>query len=171
MNNGLGKEAKLTQSLLKELFSYDYETGQLIRAKTINYAAKKGDIPSCIDNRGYGRIKIGGLPYRTHRLIWLYINGEFPRYGIDHIDNNKLNNRIGNLRDVPQSINNKNASIRKDNKSGYAGVSIYKGSKWRSIINVDGEAISLGVFTSLEEAAKARSEAEVKYWNPIINNN
>lgn len=164
MKNGTTKESLLTQELVKKLFNYDRDTGVLSRNKTVAYNAKEGDIVGTVDNRGYGRVKIKGLPYRTHRIAWLYEYGVFPTHGLDHINNDKLDNRICNLRDVPQLINNQNASLRKDNTSGCPGLKKTVSGKWAAHINVDGNDIYLGTFCDKAEAVATRRAAETKYW-------
>lgn len=84
---------------------------------------------------------------------------------IDHIDRNKLNNTIENLRGATKQENAYNSKLSSNNTSGVTGVSFSKcKSKWRSYINVDHKQIFLGYFTDINDAIKVRLKAEIKYF-------
>lgn len=97
------------ENYIKEHFHYDYETGLLSRDD------RKGGLGS-LDTDGYIILKIKGKQFKYHRVVWLLCNGEFPQKELDHIDRNKLNNRIENLREVDSWQNNLNKEpiINKD---------------------------------------------------------
>lgn len=83
---------------------------------------------------------------------------------IDHIDHDRSNNKKENLRTVTVKENNKNASIRSDNKSGICGVSFRKRrNKWVAQIRVSGKNKTLGWFSNIEDAKSARYRAEKEY--------
>jgi len=83
-----------------------------------------------------------------------------PSLQVDHADRDKKNNRRNNLRPCTLSQNQSNKLVHRNNKSGYKGVSLHSQSdKWRAIINHNKKKISLGLFFSKEEAAKAYDEA------------
>ena len=150
MNNEI-----LTQSRLKELLHYDGEN-LIWRVRPAQHV-KVGDFAGCVNPCGYITIKVDKKSYQGHRLIWLYIHGSFPVNGIDHINGNKLNNRIQNLRDVSPKTNRKNSKISSTNTSGITGVSWSKKSgKWQSQIDVDGVKIWLGYFDCKYRAASVR---------------
>jgi hypothetical protein len=112
----------------------------------------------------YEKIKVDGKVYKSHRLAWFYVNGKFPDGEIDHINGNTLDNRICNLRDVSSEGNCRNRTKRADNKSGVTGVLWYPPSgKWQAAIVHNKKKIHLGYFVDIEDAKKARKEAEVKY--------
>lgn len=93
-------------------------------------------------------------------------------YGIDHINNNKFDNRKSNLRKVTASQNNMNKRLRQDSTSGYTGV--YWGkqhNKWMAKIVVCGKQIHLGFFDNFEDAVKARKQAENKYFGEFSYDN
>lgn len=99
----------------------------------------------------------------AHRVIWALHHKSFPLLWLDHIDGNRENNDISNLREVSYKDNNKNSAIRKDNKTGYTGVTL-KGTKYVATIkNLEGRQLQLGSFSSLEEAVDARVIAENTY--------
>ena len=117
-----------------------------------------------IGSNGYRQIKVNRKIYFAHRLIWLYFHGVWPRHQIDHIDHDRLNNRIENLREATRPENGRNKSTYKNNSSGVVGISWHKPSKkWQAQIRVNGKQIHLGNFKSKEEAARARKEAERRY--------
>ena len=148
-----------------EQFRYDAKTGQLIRRKTTAPNAVKGDAIYRRNGRGYVLTTIDGESYRVHRLIWKIHHGEPRRdMSIDHIDGDKENNRIENLRLVKQAENLLNASMRSDNKSGCVGVYWEKRrKKWCARITRKNRDIWLGAFKTKEEAIKSRKLAEIKY--------
>lgn len=89
----------ISRERLKELFSYDPETGVFLHLVG-NRRIKRGASAVGITSRGYARVYILGRSYCAHRLAWLYVYGRWPLEELDHIDRNKLNNRIDNLREV-----------------------------------------------------------------------
>lgn len=113
----------------------------------------------------------GGYAYRVKTVqgkskkVWLhrFIANTPEGLYTDHINGNRLDCRKENLRICTYAQNNKNASIRKDNKSGYRGVYWEKGvKKWRAVINADAKRICLGFYESAKEAAKAYNESAKK---------
>ena len=150
----------ITQARLHELLSYDPETGvmrwRVDRART----AKAGQIAGTRNDRGYISIAIDRKVYRAHRLAWLYIHGKWPNYEVDHIDGDRTNNRIKNLRDVKKSVNLQNQRhASANNKSGFLGV-CKRGNYWRAEICVNGKTRFLGSFATPEEAHQAYVNAK-----------
>lgn len=149
---------------LHQLLSYDPETGLFTWKESPTPSTKKGDKAGYKNNRGYLIIGLKWKRYSGHRLAWLMHYGENPDGEIDHINQNKLDNRIANLRVVEHAINSRNTPKRKRNKSGFTGVAWHKHNKrWNAYIRVDGKMHHLGSFTSLQDAVSARSEAEIKF--------
>ena len=109
-------------------------------------------------NNGYREIGIKNIRYLAHRLAWLYVHGEWPQHQIDHIDGDKLNNLIANLRLATNSQNGANRGAPADNTSGYKGVSRAK-QRWRAVISVKGRYRHLGTFGTAEEAYAAYCKA------------
>lgn len=144
---------KLTQERLKELLSYDPDTGEFFR---------DGKLVGSNNGNGYKRITINGHKYYSHRLAWFYVYGYLPEHGIDHINRIKDDNQISNLREVSQSCNIRNANGRSNSTSGIKGV--HKNhSNWVAQITVGSKTFHLGTFSTLFAAAKARVAAEEKY--------
>jgi len=154
----------LAQNELKKALHYNPETGLFTRIKSSSNNSKKTGENYTRNDEGYIRIFVCGKLYYAHRLAWLYMYGVFPKHQIDHINHIKDDNRLINLRKATSRENKKNAPLRKDNKSGVVGVCIHKPTqKWSAEIKVNGEKVYLGLFEHIEDAAKIRKEAEIKY--------
>jgi len=114
-----------------------------------------------IDDKGYRRILFrfdGGKPFRirTHQLAWFIVMGNLVAGEVDHIDQDKLNNRIDNLRDVPKGINQRNSKLNSNNTSGISGVVWHKQTKrWCSQSTVNGKRHHIGLFDDIKVAALA----------------
>ena len=159
---------ELTQQHLKELLHYDKETGIFTWKISRCNSIKIGDEAGNKHNAGYLIIGISILSvpkrYLSHRLAWLYVYGEFPKEHIDHVNHDRKDNRIDNLREATQKHNCRNASKYKTNKSGINGVNWHKRvKKWRAEIKVNGKKIHLGYSTDKNEAICARLHANKLY--------
>lgn len=113
---------------------------------------------------GYVFVSLEGRHWRAHRLVWLYVIGRDPEGEIDHINGDRSDNRIVNLRDVSREVNAKNLSKGCTNTSGVVGVSwVTRKEKWRAYITASYKQVHLGYFGSLLDAVSARKSAEVNY--------
>jgi hypothetical protein len=134
--------------------SYDKETGVFIHVMK-KRGTKQGTEAGTIDKDGYRLITINKQIYRAHRLAWFLSNGSWPVGVIDHINGNRLDNRIGNLRDVHPSVNQENRRTpQKNNTSGFLGVRPHR-NKWQALVSTGGKSIVIGTFTSRELAHEA----------------
>lgn len=113
----------------------------------------------------YSRIIMKRKNLLAHRVAWVFITGSYPTGEIDHINGDNHDNRACNLRDVPDKVNKRNLPIRASNKSGVCGVyQIKTTGKWcAQIRDNDGNNLHLGVFSTLQEAAFTRKEAERRF--------
>ena len=146
----------LTQAELKELLSYDADTGQFTRLMSATRTDRIGKIAGKNRPDGYREIKINGKEYYAHRLAWLYVHGEWPADQIDHINGVRSDNRIDNLRLASKKQNMENRKQQINNKSGYRGVYWHTTSgKWRARVKHHGKHYESGSFDVLEEAAAA----------------
>lgn len=119
---------------------------------------------TCIIANGYRTGNIFAHDYYAHRVLWLLYTGDWPVDQIDHIDGNRINNSIINLRMVSNVENHKNMKMNKRNTSGVHGVFWAKhAGKWRASIKIDDYNKHLGYFESIEDAAIARKSAEIEY--------
>lgn len=119
-------------------------------------------VPKSITAYGYLQMNFNGRPFAVHRLIFLYMNGMFPKEDVDHINGDRLDNRFENLRLVSRQDNLRNQGLRSDNTTGHMGVSYDKSRKqFHAYIGVGkGERRSLGYHTTLEKAVEIRNLAE-----------
>jgi len=152
----------ITQNELRKLFYYDKKMGNLIWRLSLNRGVKPGNIAGSMNKKtGYLRITIRGKGYMAHRLVWLWHYGSWPKDQIDHINRNKAENKIENLRDVDTSTNHFNIDLRKNNKSGVTGVHWYQiTKKWCAMIKINNKGKNLGYFGNIFDAACARKSAE-----------
>lgn len=155
---------KLTADKLKQLLSYNPETGVFIWLVRPNKSILAGTVAGCVEKRiGYCTIGIEGKVYKAHRLAWLHVYGDWPDGLIDHINGQKSDNRIANLRVVSASGNSQN--VRKPNrrnKSGFMGVIFFQ-NKWRATMSYKGKTKWLGDYNTPEEAHQVYLEAKRKY--------
>jgi hypothetical protein len=164
------EKAKLTQDHLKSLLNYDPDTGEFTWLVTRGKATV-GANAGAVNTHGYLQMCINQKLYRCHRLAWLYVYGEFPEKGIDHINGIKTDNRISNLRQANQAENMQNMSICKSNKSGFLGVYFDKDrKKYRARIGIARKEKYLGLYDTAELAFEAYKEAKRKLhsFNPEV---
>ena len=154
----------LTQERVKELFSYNETTGYFTRLTSVKGRySSAGSIAGCIEQNGYRSISIDNKRIKAHKLVFLYTQGVIPAM-VDHIDGNKDNNSLSNLRIVTADQNQKNRKLGCNNISGISGVRwLSKSRKWQADIRVNNQFIYLGRWENKEAAIQARKEAELKY--------
>jgi HNH endonuclease/AP2 domain len=159
---------QLSQEKLKELFSYDPETGKF-ESNQKSGKRRKG----FLHPKGYVMYGIEKKAYLAHRLAWLYVYGEMPSLYIDHINRVKNDNRISNLRLVNHAENGQNRNVSITSKSKVKGVYWNKNSKkWLAYITFQKKKRYLGGFDSLEDAKAAygNEAARIHKYNPIATN-
>ena len=163
----------LSAERLRELFSYNPLTGELIRLKSCNHGPV-GSVAGCLDtSKGYIKVGVDGGVYRAHRLIWLHIHGHWPEDELDHINGDRSDNRICNLRPATRTENSQNRTVNANNVSGYPGVSFHKSSGWwRSSVNAAGLGRLVGYFKTPEEAYEAykKGKAALHAFCPTVRN-
>lgn len=170
--------AKPTFADLWELLNYDFETGKLWwKRRDIKWSPSRqennrwntmwADREAFRHSCPVNRYKVGALlgkSYKAHHLIWVMCYGYWPTKEIDHIDGDRTNNRLTNLREVTLAENMKNQSIYSSNTSGMQGVTFKKSmNKWSVRANKDGKRLHLGYYTSFDEAVRVRKQAEIEY--------
>lgn len=153
----------LTAERLRELLSYDPETGVFRRLISTSSNAMAGDIAGGMNAGGYVRIGIDGISHRAHRLAWLYMHGEWPDAQVDHRNRVRSDTRFDNLRKATNAQNQQNRGMARTNTSGRIGVhwSVRVG-KWRARIRLSGCRRELGFFDDIADAAAAYAEAKAK---------
>tara|TARA_R100001369_G_C3214878_1_gene148791 strand:+ start:42 stop:539 length:498 start_codon:yes stop_codon:yes gene_type:complete len=155
----------LTVDLLNELFTYDRETGKLYW-KSARQGVTVGKEAGALDKEGYSILRINYKRYRTHRVVFLMHKGYLPVV-LDHIDGDRANNRLDNLRPASLSQNQYNRKLNKNNKSGFKGVSYNSRSKmFYASIRHQTQRIFLGSYNTPEEAdAVVRAAREELHGN------
>lgn len=155
---------------LRKRLRYEPETGKLFwldyegmpNSWKARWAGKEAF--TCLDVLGYRVGSIDNVSFYAHRVAYAIHHGEWPDNQIDHINGVKKDNRISNLRAVTNQENQKNRSMKINNKSGVTGVFWHKAAgKWTAQIRVDYRCKHLGLFDTIEEATAARKEASAKY--------
>ena len=135
--------------LLHELF--EYRDGKLYNKIARNSRTKIGNVSGSYSSR-YALVTINGVPWQISRVIFMMHHNYLPKY-VDHINGNKHDNRIENLRAATPHQNQCNHPLQSKNKSGVKGVSwIKKYQKWYACIRVNGKTKNLGMFDNLELA-------------------
>ena len=149
----------ITQAELRSCFLYDENTGIFLRIQKTG----KLKIAGSVNSVGYRSIGFKSKDFLAHRLAWLYVYGELPSCDIDHIDENKTNNAISNLRLATRSENMQNvAKANKNNAQGFRGVYLNKRTgRYMAAIWVNGKSKHLGYFDTIGQALEARKLGEV----------
>ena len=159
----------LTFEEANELFRYEPSSGKLFwKKRTARRVKVGGEAGTLCRNGGYRMVFINRKGYLVHRIAILLATGECdPSREVDHIDHDRGNNRLDNLRIVDRINNMRNMGLIKTNKTGVIGVSLrYTRTgklRYSANIMVNYKSINLGIFDTIEEAAAAREEANIKY--------
>lgn len=154
---------RMTQE--EALHHFEYRDGVLIYKNRVLRSNKIsiGDKVGWERPEGYLKFNFKGKSHYAHRVIYLMHHGVYP-YEVDHIDGDKRNNRIENLRAACRSENASNVKMWSSNKSGYKGVFWNtQAGKWQAKITVNRIAKHLGFYADLLNAAKAYENASIKY--------
>lgn len=154
----------ISHERLIELVNYDCETGLFTRKKSVGRSFA-GRVLGYTKNNGYIAFTLDSKKYFAHRLAWLYVHKKLPEHDIDHIDGNRSNNKIKNLRDIPRSSNLENsAKAKSSNKStGLIGAYLHKKTgKFTSRIQVDKKDNYLGSYDTAQLAHEAYMNAKKK---------
>ena len=179
----MDKETKvsemLTQEHIKELFEYD--AGKLIWKKRpdTHFATKRacktwnsrfaGTTAGRHRPDGYCVTRVGQRIYKNHRIVFMLYHGYFPKQ-IDHINGDRADNRIENLRAADNATNQRNKGVRCDSKSGVKNVRWHgRTSKWQVRMSADGVKYSCGYYDTIEEASRAADQFRIKYHKEYAN--
>ena len=139
----------------KRLFTYDADTGLFIRRVRSGMKGKVGLVAGKAD-QGYVRLRVLGKSFAAHRLAWAWETGAEPSGQIDHINGDRSDNRVENLRDVDAKTNQENLRRAKaDNALGVLGVRLRPTGRYEARLRVDGKPIQIGTFLSSEDAHAA----------------
>jgi hypothetical protein len=161
--------------MLRKLLRYDPNSGKLywlVRARDMfandracsvwNARYAGNEAFTCLNAYGYYHGRIFRSAYYAHRIAWALATGWSPVAEIDHINGDRSDNRLINLREVSHALNARNAFMRLHNTSGHNGVVWHKaGQKWLARIRIDGVEHHLGSFSCIEDAIAARKSAQI----------
>ena len=157
----------MLQKRLKELLLYNPDTGVFTRRISTNRNNKAGEVVGHLRVDGYTILSVESRNYLAHRLAWIYIHGVEPSDQIDHINHNRSDNRLANIREVSRLENSRNRSCYaySSKKGGpIMGVRWDKGrGRWYSRIKIGGITKHLGRHKDLFSAICARKSAEIKH--------
>jgi hypothetical protein len=156
-----GGYMEITQQFLHELF--EYRDGHLFwKVDRKNNKIKGTQASRLKKSNGYQEVTINKKKHYAHRLIFMMFNGYWPEQ-IDHIDGNRSNNLISNLREATNAQNNRNTKLRATNTSGYKGVYMSKQSgRFIARITVNYKNVHLGCYKTIEEASQSYKKAALE---------
>lgn len=161
-------------AVLRQVLKCDPETGRLFwlprprhffrrdrdhRKWNTRYAGAEAF--TTINAGGYRVAAIFDQKFYGHRVVFAFANGRWPVGEIDHIDGDRTNNKISNLREASSLDNSRNSACRAGRS--HPGIRQHANGRWRVGIGVAGRKIHLGYFNSYAHALATRKAAEEKY--------
>ncbi len=139
----------------------EYRDGSLYWVDPPHKCLKVGTPVGSLSSNGYVKTNTKGKDILLHRAIFFAHHGYLPEF-IDHINGDKADNRIENLRPATKAENTQNSKKQNRNTSGYKNVHFHK-SKWRVMLTIDGAQKTIGRFDDVELADLVAQEARNKY--------
>ena|SRR5438105_9984711 len=160
-------KSRLTAQRLRELLDYAPETG-LFYWRVRRGCAGAGRQAGSLHTVGYRVIRVDGVTHLAHRLAWLHVHGDHPIAEIDHVNGNRMDNRITNLRQCSRGQNARNVTTR--NACGFKGI-YHRRSRWHAQISVNGRRTYLGSYENAEQAAAAYDSAARLHYDEFARTN
>ena len=149
---------------------FEYKDGELYWKIDKGANAKAGSLASSNAGDGYKKVVLNGKAHKVHHIVYELHHGYRPEQ-IDHINGNRADNRIENLRPATNQQNQYNAKLRSDNKSGIKGVSWHKTTnKWMVSLRVDGKQKHFGLYFDIDYAKFVADAMRHKYHKEFANN-
>ena len=146
--------SNLDSTRLREVLDYCPQTG-VFTWRLNRQNVKAGNVAGTITPRGYCRISVLGRGYAAHRLAWLWVHGVWPSGQIDHINGQRADNRLPNLRDVSAATDSQNQR-HPQGDNPFLGVSLVRNkNRWIARMRLDGEQRYIGCYATPEEARAA----------------
>lgn len=146
---------------VRALLSYDAVTG-IFHWSVDRCNIKAGTKTGCLAANGYLYIRLDKKLHSAHRLAWLHHYGEWPSEQVDHINGDRTDNRISNLRACSNQQNQQNRrKAQSTSSTGVIGVSPgAKAGRYRAVIKKNRKLIALGTFDSIQDASDAYLSAK-----------
>lgn len=149
----------INQHDLHDLLDYDPESG-LFRWRKKRWRSAAGSVAGCRHVGGYIKIVVKQHRLLAHRMAWLYVHGVWPPEEIDHIDGNRANNAISNLRLASRAENQCNTGVPRNNTTGHKGIKFdARRGMWSAEIQYRRTRKWLGHFKSAEDASASYQAA------------
>jgi hypothetical protein len=150
--------------IVRALLAYDPDTGIFIWKVARSGSARPGTRAGFIHRTGYRIIDVLSQQCLAHRLAWLLVHGEPPASHVDHVNRDRDDNRIANLRLATNSQNRANSGLSRNNTTGFKGVSVQPRCPqhpYIAAIRHQGRDHFLGHFATAREAGDAYAEAQL----------
>lgn len=161
--------ANITIEYVRSILDYDPGTGIFVWKPRPENDVKwnsrnSGKRAGGLDGRGYRKIKVLDCRVKEHRLAWFYTHGVWPDGFIDHINRQKDDNRLSNLRVVTNAENMRNTPLRSLSPRTMGVTYHRRDNRYRAVITVAGKPMQLGSFKTFDEARAVRAAAEIQYF-------
>lgn len=155
----------VTAEKLRELLDYDPETGVFTWRVVRRGSRGVGSVAGVPNPAGYVQIRIDGRLYYAHRLVWLWMFGEWPKAYVDHVNRDPADNRLKNLRAATNLQNQGNTKLQRNNTTGFRGVSWSRQrQKYTATLRANGKNQHLGVFRCPTAAHLAYCKAAKQHY-------
>ena len=149
-----------SDELIKNVLSYSPETGVLTWLRPASNRVKPGAVAGSETSYGYLSVRVNRKAYQAHRVAWYLAHGAWPTGDVDHINGDRKDNRLENLRDVPRAINAQNLRCAKrTSTTGVLGV-VCVNERWIARITVGRKEKYLGSFDTSDQASAAYLSAK-----------
>jgi hypothetical protein len=150
-------KTEITQAYLREVLNYCPDSGALTWRTKVGRKTVVGQPAGTVDcTTGYIRVGLAEGKHQAHRLVWMYMTGEWPTHCIDHKNLDRSDNRWDNMRPATKAQNMYNTPVPSHNTSGIKGVGWSKSKgKWRATISINNKAKHIGYFSDSAAAETA----------------
>ena len=149
---------------VRKMFNYDQNLGVMSRKIKTGRNTHAGQQVGSDDMHGYKTVRIGTTSFKLHRLCWFYAHGHWPVGDIDHLNGDRSDSRLSNLRDVPRGVNLQNQRVATSQNKSTGVLGVYPSNKrFTAALSVDGKKKSLGTFDTVDLAHAAYLNAKREF--------
>ncbi len=159
--------AEEVQQQMRHFLNYNPESG-VFTARVSIHKRREGQEVGTKHHHGYLKVYISGVRYMAHRLAFLWVYGRWPDVCVDHINGQRSDNRIANLREATAAQNIRNQGSHKDSRTGIKGVTRKPNGKWAAQIGYGGKNRFLGTFSTPEAAQRAYETAARQHHGEFV---